>query len=674
MGLLRRVLGILSLLPALVAVEAAAGIDARLLRYPDVSASQIAFVYAGDIWLVAKEGGVAQRLSTPKGEEMFPRFSPDGTTLGFSANYDGNLDLYSLPVAGGVPSRITYHPASDRMLDWYPGGQKILFASSMTSGKDRFNQLWKVGSSGGLPERLPLPYGEFGALSADGKTLAYVPIATDFRTWKRYRGGMAPELWLFDLEKTTARKIAPSDAMDGQPMWHGSTLYFLSDRDAAKRGNIWAFDLASEKLHQVTFFDEYDVRFPAIGPRDIVFEAAGRLWLLDLATEKYREVKVEVVTDRATLKPHTVNVAKLIANAEVSPAGKRAFIEARGEIFSLPAEHGVTLNLTHSSGTAERFPAASPDGKLIAYFSDRSGEYELTVRPADGSGEERTVTSLGQGFRYRPSWSPDSTKIAFIDKAMAIQVCDLASGKVTQIDKALYFYEGNLQGFTASWSADSRWLAYARDLDSRQSAIFLHDTKAGKTTQVTSGYYNDLFPAFDPDGKYLYLATNRTFKPVYSDVDTTWIYPNTTSIAAIPLRHDVASPLGPRNDVEGEEKKDEKDKADDKAKDDTDKKKDAEKKGDKAEADEKEKKEPPKPVEIGLDGFEQRLVLLPAEAGNYAAIAAIPGKVLYLRLPRTGASDEKKALLYFDLEERVEKTIAGDVDGFVLAAGGKKLL
>lgn len=647
----------------LVGTPARAEIDARMLRYPAVSSTQIAFVYAGDIWFVPKGGGLAQRLSTPKGEEMFPRFSPDGSQIGYTADYDGNLDLYVIPAGGGTPTRVTYHPAPDRMLGWYPEGKTILFATSRTAGKDRFNQLYNVSPSGGLPEKLPVPYGEFGAISADGKTLAYVPASLDFRTWKRYRGGWAPDIWLFDLETHAARNLTHNDANDGQPMWHGSTLYFLSDRDENKRANIWAYDLAADTTRQVTRFEEYDVRFPSIGPSDIVFENGDRLYLLDLANEQMREVKVQVVTDRATLKPRAENVSKLIRTPGISPSGKRALLEARGGIFSLPAEHGVVLELNVGSDVAARFPAWSPDGKTIAYFSDRSGEYELTVRPADGSGEERKLTSLGPGFRYRVSWSPDGKRAAFADNKMQIQICELATGRVTPIDRALYFYEDNLERFRASWSADSRWLAYARDIDGGQSAIFLYDTKSGQRHQLTSAFYNDAAPVFDPDGKYLFFPSNRSYKPVYSDLDNSWIYANTTGIAAVALRKDVPSPLTPRNDVEGKE-----DKGDEKGKE-------AKKDDKKDEKKEEEKKEPPKPVEIDIAGFEERLVLLPPVAGNYDRLEAISGKVLYRRAPRTGAvPDDKSPFVYYDLKEREEKTIAEDVDGFEVSADGKKAL
>jgi tricorn protease len=673
------------------------GVNARMLRYPDVSATQIAFVYAGDIWVAPKTGGAAMRLSSPKGEESFPRFSPDGTQIAFSGNYDGNMDIYVVPSSGGLPKRLTYHGDPDRMLEWYPDGKSLLFASSRTSEKDRFNKLFKIPAGGGLPEQLPVPYGEFGAISPDGKTLAYIPISVDFRTWKRYRGGMNPAIWLFNLETFESKDITGNDSENSLPMWHGSTLYFLSDRDKNRRANIWAYDTRKHTFRQITTFDEFDVHFPNIGPEDMVFENGGRLYLLDLSTEKYSEVQIQVLTDRATLKPHLEDVSKSVHNPDVSPSGKRAVFEARGEIFTVPAEHGVVRNLTRSSGVAERSPSWSPDGKTIAYFSDRSGEYELTLRAADGSGEEQVVTSLGVGFRYRPFWSPDSKKLVFIDQAMRIHLHDLSSKETHEIGKQLWMYHESLSGLKFQWSKDSRWIAWPQDLENRHSAIALYDTKEGKLHTVTSGYYDDDSPVFDPDGKYLYYRSGRHFAPLYSDLDNTWIYPNTLELVAVPLRKDAASPLAPRNDDEGEktkkEKKKEKEK-ENKKPDDQQPKKDEPKIGSKEEKpdsssseegkegkdkkdeskdDEKEAK-PPKPVEIDFDGFEARAVILPPKPGLFEDLAAVSGKLIYRRLPRAGSDDEKSALMFYDLEKREEKTILDDVDHAILAGKGEKLL
>lgn len=655
----------------------AGAINARLFRYPDVSATQIAFVYAGDIWVVAKEGGSAQRLSSPRGEEMFPRFSPDGSQLAFSGNYDGNMDLYVLPAVGGLPRRLTHHGAPDRMLDWYPSGKELLFATSMTSEKDRFNKLYRVSAEGGLPVPLPLPYGEFGTIAPDGKTLAYVPISVDFSTWKRYRGGMNPDIWVFDLENLSARNVSQHEAADSQPMWHGTTLYFLSDRDQNKRANIWAYDTKRARLKQVTFFQEFDIHFPSIGPGELVFENGGRLYLLDLGNEKYREVPITVVTDRATLKPHIESVSGPMQTAGISPNGKRAIFTSRGDVLTVPAENGVVRNLTHSSGVAERYPTWSHDGKQLAYFSDRSGEYELTVRPADGSGEEAVLTKLGPGFRYAPAWSPDGKKIAFIDQSMRVQVHDLDKKQTQPIDRQLWHFHGDLNSFTFSWSADSRWLAYSGDQESQNTAVVLYDTKEGKRHQVTSGFYDDGEPVFDPAGKYLFFRSGRTFQPAYSDLDNTWVYPNSQNLVAVPLRKDVPSPLAPRNDDESDPEKEKKEK--DKPAD-ADKSKESGKEEDNAGADKEKKPEAaksddkPKPVDIDLDDFERRAVVLPPKAGGYRNLGAVAGKLIYRRLRPAGLTEGKMAVMYYDLEKREEKTILEDADQAILAAKGQKML
>lgn len=663
------------------AAEKTTHIDARMMRQPDVSATQIAFVYAGDIWVAPKAGGEAVRLSSPRGEESFPKFSPDGSTIAFSGNYDGNVDIYTVPVTGGMPQRLTHHGALDRVIGWYPDGQSLLFATTMTSFKDRFNQLYKVAATGGLPEKLPMPYGEFGAISPDGKSIVFNTISVDFRTWKRYRGGMNPDLWLMDLTTLKTRNITKSPAAESIPMWAGNKIYFLSDRDESKRCNLWSLDLQSDRFKQVTFFKDFDVQFPSIGPSEIIFANAGRLYLLDLKTEQLRQVEISVTTDRSTLKPRLENVSGMIQWSTISPTGKRALFSARGDIFSVPAEHGIVRNETRTSGVAERYPAWSPDGKLIAYWSDRTGEYELTVRDAernpDSDSAEQTLTHLGPGFRYPPQWAPDSQKIMWIDQAMKMWVYDFETKTNRFLDQQKWMYHGELEAFRVSWSADSRWLAYAGDLNTRNSAIVLYDLKANTRHQVTSGFYNDEQPVFDSDGKYLYFRTGRNFSPIYSDLDNTWIYANSTQLAAVPLRKEVVSPLAPRNDEESNKKdsakKDDEKKSDEKKSDDTkaDAKKD-EKDSDKQ--DEKKSDKKAKPLEIDLVGFEERVVILPTKAGRYADLNAIADKLFYRWLPRTGSDGTDSPVEFYDFEKRETKRVVDDADDIELSADRKKLL
>jgi len=635
-----------------------AQVNARMLQYPDVSATHITFTYGGDVWIVAKEGGTAYKLTSAKGTELLARFSPDGKRIAFSGNYNGNVDVYVMPSLGGMPTRITHHGMGDRLLDWYPDGNSLLFASSRESGKQRFSQFYKVSKGGGLPEKLSIPYGEFGVISPDGKQIAYTPKTRAFRTWKRYQGGMAADIFIFNLENNSSENITNNIANDEFPMWSGNKIYFLSDRSENKRNNIWSYDLSSKQTKQLTNFNEFDIHFPSVGNNEIVFEAGGLLYLLDLATEKYKEVNISVVTDESTLIARNENVEKMIQNFSLSYNGNRTLFEARGDIFSVPTENGPVINLTQSSGIAERFPAYSPNGKYAAYFSDRSGEYELTIRDMEKSSEEKRLTSLGEGFRYQIFWSPNSKALAFIDQTMTIYIYDMDNDKVTRVDQNKWMYEGSLQNFLASWSSDSRYLSYGKELDSRTTAIAIFDTKEGQIHQVTSGYYSDSNPVFDPSGKYLFFLTNRNFKPVYGDFDGTWIYPNSTLIAAVTLTKDIMSPLAPKNDSTNV-KKDEAKKSDEKKEDKNDEKKNDSK---------------TKEVKIDFDGFEQRLVMLPPAAGNIANLQAIAGKVIFHRIPNSGSEDKKKPVAYYDLEKREEKTIIDDADAFQISADEKKIL
>jgi tricorn protease len=642
---------------------AAAQVDARMLREPTVSATQIAFVYGGDVWIMPKAGGTAQRLTTARGEESFPRFSPDGSQIAFTGNYDGNEDVYVMPAGGGTPTRVTYHPGPDRIVGWYPDGKSLLIASPRTSETNRYNKLFRIPAAGGQATPLAMPYGEFGSLAPDARQIAYLPEAVDARTWKRYRGGWAPDIWIFDLEHGTARNITHDVANDAQPMWHGSTLYFLSDRGKNLRGNLWAYDLAKDTFRQLTDFSDFDVKYPSLGPSDIVFQAGDRMYLLDLATEKVHEVPARVVTDRSSLRPEPRQVAAEITDAALSPTGKRALFAAHGDVFTIPAENGLIRDLTQSSNAAERTPSWSPDGRSVAYWSDRTGEYQLTIRNADGTGPERTITKFSSGFRYQPYWSPDSKKIAFVDQAMRIQVADVATGQVAQVDKALNWRHGNLSAFRPSWSPDSRWLAYSRDLPNLQDAIFIWDSRSGKSQQVTSGYFDDQSPVFDPAGKYLFFLSGRSLNPSYSDLDNTWVYSNSTNIVAVPLHAGVPAVMAPRNDEEPAA---------------LDVTPPASRKADStnrpAGAPAAAARPAPRDVAIDFAGFERRVEVLPPAPGNYSDLSAVPGRILYRRGVRTGAAQGPTPIVAFDLDERDEKTIVDNARGFDVSADGKKLL
>ena len=460
------------------------------------------------------------------------------------------------------------------------------------------------------------------------------------------------------LNSNASENITNNVAGDEIPMWSGNKIYFLSDRGENKRNNIWYYDISNKQTKQVTNFDKFDIRFPSIGNNEIVFEAGGLLYLLDLTTEKYRQVNINVVTDESTLLARNENVEKLIQNFSISYNGNRTLIEARGEMFSVPTENGPVINLTQSSGVAERYPAYSPNGKYAAYFSDRSGEYELTIRDLEKPAQEKTLTTLGEGYRYKLFWSPNSKSLAFIDQSMTVYLYDMDKDKTTKVDQQMWLYEGGLQNFSVSWSSDSRYIAYTKDLESGSTAVAVFDTKDEKIHQVTSGYYKDSNPVFDPAGKYLYFLTNRSFKPVYGDFEGTWTYPNSTQVAVATLTKDLPSPLAPKNDSSVVKKEDVK--------------KDDEKKDEKKE----DKKEEPKTkeVKIDLDGFEQRVVILPPAAGNYGNIAAVTGKVIYHRAPNSGSVDKKKPVAYFDFDKLEEKTIVDDADVFQISADEKKIL
>jgi tricorn protease len=661
------------------AVEPHAG----MLRYPDVSQNHIVFVYANDIWLAPIEGGTAVPLASPPGQEQFPRFSPDGKTVAFMGNYDGNTDLYTLPVTGGTPFRLTHHPAREFLSEWTPGGELIFYGNLMQANPFT-NELFTLPAGGGLPEKLPVPYGACGAISDDGQWLAYVPTARDQRTWKRYRGGRASDIWLFHLSDYKSKKITEWEGTDSLPMWHGDNIYYLSDAGKHHRLNIWVYETATGKRRQVTHFKDYDAKWPAVGPDHIIFQYGSQLRLLDLKTEKSKQVQVTVPGARPKIRTRSVDASGFIFRRNISSTGKRVVVGARGDIWTLPAKKGSPVNLTRTSGVAERDPAWSPDGQWISYFSDTGDAYDLYIVQSDGLGEHRRLTRLEKGYLYLPAWSPDSAWIAFWDQAGTLLLHNVESGKTREVDSF------NRRGLSrVNWSSDSNWITYARPKSTRElSSIWLYNIEKDEKHQVTRGMFNDSWPTFDREGKYLYFASNRQFtSPIFADIGFTWIYAKTDRLYAVPLRNDVESPLAPESDDEEWKKEKDEDAAegDDgkkgKEKDAGDKKeKDEDKEADEGEdKDKKEgdkKKDEPEPVKIDLEGFERRAVQLPVPRGGFTFLNVNDGgKLIYVRLPDPGSEDEGSIhLLDLDDEKKKEKTVLAGVGTFAMSADGKKIL
>lgn len=638
--------------------------DAGLYRFPDISKTQIVFTYANDLWVMPKEGGEAIKLSSPAGVECFPKFSPDGKSIAFTGNYDGNKDVYVIPTLGGIPVRLTSHGYPDRVVGWQPDGKKVLFTSGRESGRDRFNQLYTIAPTGGPTEKLPLAYGEFASYSPDGKELAVTFRTQAFRNWKRYRGGWKADIHIFNLTNNTSENITALDTEAGNefPMWHNDEIYFLTDRGPEVRMNLWKYDTKTKIAQQLTHFKDYDIHFPSAGPDEIVFEEGGNLYLYNFSSGKTNEVKVSLISDKTLLKPKIEKVDKYIQHADISPDGNRVLMEARGDIFSLPAENGFVEDITRTSGRAERYPAWSPDGKNIAYWSDQSGEYELWITPSNET-RPLKLTSYGAGFRYNLFWSPDSKKLAFIDKAMKIQIYDIETNKTVTVDHAIHYFHDALENFSCSWSPDGRYLTFSHDLENNHSAVYILDYKNKNLHQVTSGFYSCTDPVFDSEGKYIYLLTNESFSPNYSDIDNSFIYSNSTQLAVITLQKTTPSVLFPKNDtvkiipsepitkvVEVKHKF--------KSATDT-----VQKIRVKVDA-----------VNINFDGIESRLEILPLPPGNYSKPGSVKNKIIYIKYPPRDEEKAKPSLKIYDIDKKEEKTILDNVDNYKMSADRLKLL
>ncbi len=546
--------------------------DAGMFRYPDISATQIAFHYAGNLWTVGRDGGVATQLTSPTGNEILPRFSPDGSRIAFLGNYEGNADLYTISSSGGLAERLTYHPSSEVLCDWTADDELIFFQNGL-AGLGRMTELYTVSVDGGLPEKLPVPYGAVGAISPDGDWLAYTLHTRDNRTWKRYRGGMATDIWLFNLNDHTSKKITDFEGTDTIPMWFGSKLYYLSDNGPSHRLNIWVYDLQDGSHTQVTTFDDYDVKNPAMGPGargegEIVFQHGSTIKVLRLDNASVRTVDIQIPGDYPNLRDRRVNAANYITSWDISPSGKRAVVSGRGDVWTLPAENGAPRQITDTDGAYERNPSWSPDGRWIAYFSDENDEYELYIRQSDGKSDARRLTNFGeQGkatFFFNIFWSPDSETIAFTDKAGQLFAVEIGDAEDTGFAEATLITRspwGNQ--FAVNWSHDSRWMTYSKQLEEGMtSAVFVYDTESGEEHQVTAGYFNDNSPVFDRKGKWLFFASSRSFSPDYSDLGLEFIYDSTEVLLAVPLTEDTAHPWLPESDEQEWEEAEDKDESD----------------------------------------------------------------------------------------------------------------
>lgn len=649
-------------------------ISAKLMRYMDVSDSQITFVYGGDIWICPKDGGTALQLTHSPGEESWPRFSPDGSSIAYTASYNGNQDVYVMPAKGGVPIRLTYHSFSDRMVEWHPDGERILFASGRESGRQSYSQFYLVNKKGGMPEKLNVPYGELASFAPDGNALAYITKITENYPFKRYRGGLTSDILVYDLVNDRAENITNNHATDGKPAWVGDQIFFLSDQGEQMRHNVWVYDTKQKKASQLTFLKDFDISFLSAGSDELVFEAGGSLYLMDAASKEYNPVEINVVSDLSLEMPRSVNVSKRIRNMSASPEGKRIVFEARGELFNVPVKEGYVINMTRSSGAFDMLPAWSPDGSQVAYWSDASGEYQIYLQGKLGEPPVQ-LTSRTRGFGYRLYWSPDGKKLSFIDETNDISVIDLESKSTTVIAKSQWnLGHGSRYYYPIAWSPDSKWLAFSLGLDNVNSAIFLYSMEDASLHQATSGFYDDAQPTFSEDGKYLYYLTDRNMSATYSDMgDGTWVYLNATQLAAIPLSTDTPSLLNPKND-ELKKKDDSGEKNEDVEDAEKDTKKKSKKDSKKEEDEDAEKEEPKVEVKIDLNEMEARMDILPPKAGNLSWLASFKGKVVYMRSPNTGSESRSRSLVYYDLEEREEKTILKDVNQVSLTADGKMLL
>ena len=668
-GLMRPIFSTVSsiILTTLFLVGTAQGADSPLLlRNPSLSRDKIAFLYANDVWIAAREGGEARRLTSVNSVVDGPYYSPDGTQIAYSTSEHGVTDVYVVNADGGVPRRLTWEPTGNYASGWTADGKSVMFASMHASYSD-FPRLFTVHADGtGSPVLLPLPSADRGNYSPDGNTLAYVPVAQWEKAWKHYRGGQTTPIWLVDTKTLDLVKIPRENSNDSSPVWEGNTVYFLSDRNGPV--SLFSYDPGSKVVKQVIENHGYDLKTVAAGPGALVYEQFGSIHLYDPSTGQEHAVPITIHGDLPSLTPHLAKVLPAeMQNFDISPTGVRVVIEAHGDIFTLPAEKGDTRNITKTPGSAERDPSWSPDGKSLAYFSDASGEYQLYIRDQDGL-QPPKVIDLGPdpSFFYSPHWSPDSKHIAYSDKHLRLWYVDAAGGKPVKVDTGIRGAFG--PSTELSWSPDSQWIAYTRDLENQLHAIFLYSLATHTSTQVTDGMSNVAHPVFDPSGKYLYFMASTNNGPSDAGIDLSSLDRATTSSAyVIVLARDGNSPIPPESDDENKKKEDDKDKKDAK----TD-----EKEGDEAKKKEAKK---PKPTVIDLAGIGNRILSLPIPARNYTNLSVGKTGVLFLAegdaVGRASSDDGPpiRSLWRFTTEKRKTEQVLSGLNGYTVSFNGEKL-
>lgn len=622
--------------------------EARLLRSPDLSADHVAFVYAADIWIVGRDGGPARRLTTFEGAETQPHFSPDGSMVAFSGQYDGNTDVYVVPVEGGRPRRLTWHPGDDVVEGWTVDGSAVLFGSGRINAPRSWPRLWTISLEGGMPTALPLPRAATGAYSPDGRSLAYQMVEPWESEFRNYRGGQVQPIRIVDLASLELRKVPWEGSNDLEPAWVGDTVFFLSDRDHAH--NVWAHG-PDGGVSQRTFFTEFDCKSLEGGPDGVVFENGGHLYVMDASGGEARKLTITLDGDFPHARPHWEDVSSLIREARISPTGQRAVFEARGEIFTVPAEKGDARNLTRSSGAADRTPSWSPDGRWIARFSDASGDYQLVISDQFGE-QERTIELADPTFYYTPAWSPDSEHLAFTDNDRNLWVVEVESGKATRIDD---------EGFAPpqrviypEWSPDGRWIAYTKRLPNQFSAIFVYSMETGKIHQLTDGLADARLPAFDASGEHLAFLASTDYGLNVGWLDmSSYERPLNHSLYLAVLKADQPSPLAPQSDEE-------------KVAEDEDAEESGEDEGDSGE--EKSEVE----VRIDFDGLDERIVSLGVPARHYTALEAGTAGVFFYteQVPHQPGL----TLHRYDLEKREAEEVTTGVTGLDVCADGTKIL